>query len=113
DEPSRERMLKDLPLPAFTEHTLTTLPALRRQLAVTRERGWSMDDEEHEPGIQCYGAAVLGVDGQPLAAISVTTLRFRRKDDVQAAYVQPLLAACSAISQHIAATPRLSSASLL
>lgn len=113
DEPSRERMLKDLPMPAFTEHTLTTLPALRKQLAVTRERGWSMDDEEHEPGIQCYGAAVLGADGQPLAAISVTTLRFRRKDDPQAAYVQPLLGACSAISAHIAATPQLSSASLL
>jgi len=113
DDAARERVLGELDLPAFTDKTLTTLPALRKQLALTRKRGWSMDDEEHEPGIQCYGAAVLGSDGMPVAAISVTTLRFRSKGDPEAAYVQPLLAACTAISQHIAATPSLSSASLL
>jgi len=112
-EAERERLLDGLAMPVYTEKTLTKLPALRKQLDITRERGWSMDDEEHEPGIQCYGAAVLGADGAPLAAISVTTLRFRAKEDTQAAYVQPLLAACKAISAHIAAMPSLASARMV
>lgn len=112
-EEERERMLDGLAMPAYTDKTLTKLPALRKQLVLTRERGWSMDDEEHEAGIQCYGAAVMGPDGVPLAAISVTTLRFRSKEDFEAAYVQPLLAACQAISEHIAATPSLASARMV
>lgn len=113
DAAARERLLDGLALPAYTANTLTDMAALRAQLAEVRVRGWAMDDEEHEAGIQCFGAPVYGGEGQPVAAISVTTLRFRQKDDPLQAYVQPLLAACRAISERIAATPSLSGADVL
>lgn len=42
-------------------------------LRATRERGWSVEIEENEPGIACWGTAVLH-KGRPVAALSVTTM---------------------------------------
>jgi DNA-binding IclR family transcriptional regulator len=58
-----EPLLQGLPLPRYTGNTLPTLPELRKQLQVTRERGWSVDAEEHEAGIFCYGAVIRGSRG--------------------------------------------------
>jgi DNA-binding IclR family transcriptional regulator len=112
-EAEREALVSTLEMSRYTPRTLVDRDALRVQLAQVRERGWSFDDEEHEAGIQCFGAAIVGEQGTPVAAISVTTLRFRQKDDVVQAYVQPLLQACHAISERICATPSLSAADLL
>jgi DNA-binding IclR family transcriptional regulator len=112
--PARERAaaLKGLPLPRYTEHTLTDRAALLAELDMTAARGWSADREEHEAGVYCFGAVVRGAEGRPVAAISVTTLLFRQKCDPEQAYVAPLLAACAAVSAQIAQTPSLSVAEL-
>ena len=46
--------------------------AFRAELRLTRERGYSIDDEEDSIGVRCLGVAVLGAGGAPLFAISVT-----------------------------------------
>jgi IclR family transcriptional regulator, KDG regulon repressor len=58
-------------LEARTEHTITDPKKLRKELTLTRERGFSIDDEEVELGLRCVGAPVLGDDGRPVAAISI------------------------------------------
>lgn len=108
-----EALLPGLALTAHTPKTVVSLDALRAQLADVRQRGWSVDDEENEPGIRCYGAAILGSDGTPVAAVSVSTLRFRQRRDPEAAYVAPLLAACRAVAANVAATPILGDVSSL
>ena len=108
-----EPLLKSIALRPFTGNTLTERPALRQDLELTRQRGYSMDREENEAGIFCFGAAIRGHRGAPVAAISVSTLLFRQKQNPQEAYVAPLLAACAAISARIVETPSLSSADLL
>lgn len=45
---------------------------LRHEIERTRERGYSIDDEEDSIGVRCLGVAVLGVGGAPLFAISIT-----------------------------------------
>ena len=97
---------------------LAALPAAERaafeaELAATQAAGWSTDREEHENGVYCFGAAVRGADGRPVAAISVTTLVFRQKDDPAQAYVAPLLAACAAVAERIAEVPALAQAEQL
>lgn len=113
DAATLNSLLENLPMPRYTPSTVTELADLRAQLRVTRERGWSVDSEENEAGIFCFGAAILGSHGEPVAAISVSTLMFRQKDNPEQAYVAPLLEACRAISARIAETPELSAADIL
>ncbi|MEU6409758.1 IclR family transcriptional regulator [Microbispora sp. NPDC046933] len=59
-------------LPSRTPTTIVDGEELRRDLARTRERGYSVDEVENEPGIRCVGAVVFGRDGRPAAAISLS-----------------------------------------
>lgn len=97
------------PFPRYMPNTVKDIEALRLQLDLVRQRGWAVDDEENEAGIYCFGAPIFGRDGIPVAAISVSTLRFRQKPDPEVTYVQPLLQACRAITRRLAETPALSS----
>ncbi|WP_233805510.1 IclR family transcriptional regulator [Paraburkholderia sp. HP33-1] len=94
----REALLKVAPLERFTEHTLTDLDAVRRELDATAQRGHAEDREENEASISCYGAAIRGPDGRAVGCVSISMPTFRRRDDVQAAYIEPLLAACRTIA---------------
>jgi len=67
--------------PTRTPHTLTTLAALKREIAATLQRGYSLDDEEFNPGVRCLAAPVFASDGAVAAAIGITasTVRFTRE----------------------------------
>lgn len=113
DDAALAPLLQGLPMPRYTPNTTADMSALQAQIAQARARGWSVDNEENEPGIFCFGAAIRGVGGVPVAAISVSTLVFRQKDDPEQAYVSPLLETCRVISERIAQTPALSMADIL
>lgn len=55
-----------------TANTLTSVAALREELAATRARGFSIDNVENEEGIRCVGAPVYGHTGRVVASISVS-----------------------------------------
>jgi IclR family acetate operon transcriptional repressor len=55
-----------------TRRTIVDIDALMAELRVTRERGYSIDDEENEVGARCVGAVITDVAGRPQAAISVS-----------------------------------------
>lgn len=63
-----------------TPHTLTTLSEIKREIELTRKRGYSVDDEEFAPGIRCLAAPVFASDGTVTAAIGITasTVRFTK-----------------------------------
>ena len=90
-----------------TPQTIADAAALRKQLLDVRACGWSTDAQENEQDIHCFGAAVRDAGGRPVAAVSVSTLAFRQKPDIQASYVAPLLRACAAIGQRLAENPNL------
>ncbi|OON41474.1 hypothetical protein BTJ39_05825 [Izhakiella australiensis] len=59
-------------LPARTPFTLTEGDALKADLALSRQRGYSLDLQENELDIHCVGAPIFGANGQVFAAISVS-----------------------------------------
>jgi DNA-binding IclR family transcriptional regulator len=59
-------------LRAFTDTTITSEPALRAELERTRDRGYAVDESEHQPGVRCVGAPIRDHDGRVFAAVSVT-----------------------------------------
>jgi len=55
----------------LTPHTLTTARALMEELGAIRERGYAVDREEREVGVQCIAAPVRDHDDRVVAAISI------------------------------------------
>ncbi|MCS0503231.1 IclR family transcriptional regulator [Ancylobacter mangrovi] len=51
--------------------TITDPAAYHAHLALVREQGWALDDEEDNPNIRCIAAPVLDLRGRVVAAISV------------------------------------------
>lgn len=58
-----------------TQHSITDIDAIIKHLAVVRDRGYAIDDEEDYEGITCIGAAIRDHTGSAAAAVSVTTLK--------------------------------------
>jgi IclR family transcriptional regulator, KDG regulon repressor len=59
-------------LTSFTANTITDAHHLKAELARIRERGWALDDAEHQPNLRCIAAPIRGGTGQVIAAISVS-----------------------------------------
>lgn len=106
-EAERQDIIGSLSYARYTDNTVLTAEQLSAQVRQVQQRGWSVDDEENEEGIYCFGAVILGARQQPVAAISVSTLRFRQAEDPMKAYVEPLLETCKKISQRIVQSPAL------
>jgi IclR family transcriptional regulator, acetate operon repressor len=65
-------------LVARTERTRTTYPELAAELDLIRRRGYSLDDQENEPGIGCLAVPVfLSSPTVPSGAISISALTYR------------------------------------
>lgn len=61
-----------------TARTASTAAALHAQLEQVRERGYSVDDQENEPGVNCVALPVfLGSPSEASGAISISALAYR------------------------------------
>ena len=69
-----ERALRQQSFYRFTEHTLTCETALLADLATIRDRGFALDNEEHESGIICVAVPVLSEREHLLGGLSVTAI---------------------------------------
>lgn len=59
-------------LEKFTDATIVDAEKLKHELELTRNRGFSIDDGEHQPGVRCTGAPIRNQNGDVFAAISVS-----------------------------------------
>ena len=75
--------------------------SIRREIELTAQRGYAEDREENEQSIWCYGAAILGADGNAVGCVSISMPMFRREADAQRCYIDPLLAACRTIGARL------------
>lgn len=64
-------LLRAYGMPRATEHTLTTLSALKADLEKTRARGYAIDDQESMLGGFCVAVPILDDQERPLAAMSI------------------------------------------
>lgn len=71
-------------LPALTENTITTLPALKRELEKVRAQGYSMDDREAAIGLRGVAAPIFDHDSRVIAAICAAGAVFDLSENVRA-----------------------------
>lgn len=64
-------------LPAVTDRTITDPARLAAELATVRERGYAVDDREHEPDVRCVAAPIFDHERRVVGALSVSGLASR------------------------------------
>ena len=83
----------------FTPQTRLTPGAFVADVNLARNRGWALDDEEHEPGIRCIGAPVRDLTGKVVAALSASGPALRPATDTEVAAL--VVEAARAISRRL------------
>jgi IclR family transcriptional regulator, KDG regulon repressor len=86
-----DMMLKDVEFKSFTPNTLRCSEDLMKEITGAREKGWAMDDEEHEAGIRCIAAPVHDYTGRVIAAVSTSgdmKIIQQEKDEETSRYVR-------------------------
>jgi IclR family KDG regulon transcriptional repressor len=66
-----EAWLRTQPLKAMTPQTITSVRRLLKELRGIRERGYALDEQEHEVGVRCIAAPIYNHAGDVVAAISI------------------------------------------
>ena len=91
-------------LAGFTARSLTEPAALTADLAATRARGYSIDDEERAEGMRCVAAPIFNVYGEPVAGLSVSGPAFRMPLTRAGAIAAQVRAAADAVTAAIGGT---------
>lgn len=60
-------LVSSLPFHRSTPKSITSRKKFLEHMEEARRKGWTIDDEEAEPGIRCVGAPVYGLEDQPVS----------------------------------------------
>lgn len=92
-------------LDGFTPATIRSLAHLRSDLAITRQRGFALDDEERTPGMRCVAAPVFNAHGEPVAGLSVSGPVFRMRPDALAEIGAKVATSAAQVTEAIGGQP--------
>jgi IclR family acetate operon transcriptional repressor len=67
-----ERYIVETGLPEMTVNSFTDPDALRGEIALVRQRGFAVDNEEDAIGVRCLGTTLPAPNGAPVLAVSIT-----------------------------------------
>jgi DNA-binding IclR family transcriptional regulator len=67
-----EELEQKFGFPKYTDHTITSLAELKKELAKVREAGFAMDNEECEDGVRCIAVPIKNFHGLVVAGISIS-----------------------------------------
>jgi len=68
----QQSVLNRIEFHQYTEKTIITKEELQRDLILTRERGYAIDDGEIEPGVYCMAMPIFDGTGKVVAAVSIS-----------------------------------------
>ena len=74
NERAIDEYLNSHELKAFTENSITDKEVFKQELVRTRQRGYAIDDMEHEFGIKCVAMPIFDRNRNLYAAISISGL---------------------------------------
>jgi len=105
DAESVRRLLPSNTLPLLTGRGPSNQAELLRELAATRRRGYSIDDEYIREGVYCYGAPVFDAAGQAVAGVGVCVHKGRLGPDRGGRARSVVLDAAQGLSQRLGWQP--------
>ena len=93
-----DRIWNSESITAFSPNTITNLEQMHRELAQIRQRGYAIDDEEHELGVRCMAVAIRNWQGKPIAAVSISAPASRMDAAMMERMLPKLQSAAGSIS---------------
>ncbi|XVQ07408.1 IclR family transcriptional regulator domain-containing protein [Spirillospora sp. CA-255316] len=97
-----DRYLSRADLRPLTARTIRTADELRERLALARNQGWAMVDQELEDGLRSIAAPVRDANGRVIAAMGLSSLiATTDADTVRKELLPPLLAASNGVSAEL------------
>jgi DNA-binding IclR family transcriptional regulator len=85
-------------LASYTRNTITEPDRLSAELAATRERGYSVDNEEIEEGLVCIGAPVRDHSSHVVAAVSIAGPSSRLRPETVETHARSVVRIAAAMS---------------
>ncbi len=101
----REYLVDSIELTPKTVHTFVDRNALLKDVEETAARGYSIDREETELEIICFGCAIKGAKGQTVGCLSITVPKYRMSPAMREACSRGVMECALAISRQIPAVP--------
>jgi IclR family KDG regulon transcriptional repressor len=96
-----DKIVKEKKMIKFTDTTITSLAALKKELQKIRGQGYAIDNQEHEKGIQCIAVPIRNRDKKIIAAISVTWPEIRNDNELMEHYKNIMIEAGLQISKRL------------
>lgn len=106
DSTTLEQLLHGHVYEQFTPTSITGRTGLDRELEQVRERGYAVDNSEHESFIGCIAVPVRSHDGAVRCAVSLTELTARATVPALKSHLGRLTTAADAISKELGWKPR-------
>jgi len=101
-EAVRERVIGELgEMPAYTDATVLDPDALRAELLRTRERGYSISDEDYDAAARGVGAPIFDGNGEVVGGVSVGGPSFRVDDEALDRFAVLITQVARAISKQL------------
>jgi DNA-binding IclR family transcriptional regulator len=95
------RMVAKLPLPRFTERTITERPALLREIEKVRRGGVAYDDCEFDADVRCLAVPVQDFAGRCVGAMGLSGPAWRLTPKKMESVLQELRAAAGELSAQL------------
>ena len=100
-EEKQESIIKGLRFNKFTENTITSSKALKKELEEIKKMGYAFDNEERELGVECIAAPIFDFDKQVIAAVSVSGPKARFDQESIERFITNLLDITCEISNNL------------
>lgn len=85
-----EKLLENYSFKKYTENTITTKSAFLEELEKVKEKGFAVDNREHEDTVICYGKAFSDDKGHVMAAVSISMPSHRFQESSETSLVESL-----------------------
>ncbi|BDZ41962.1 hypothetical protein GCM10025865_12610 [Paraoerskovia sediminicola] len=74
-ESAQDAAIAECGFERYTPTTITSAADLAREWALIRNKGWAVDDREHEDWINCIAVPIFDARGDAVAGLSATAVR--------------------------------------
>ncbi|HHY14020.1 MAG TPA: IclR family transcriptional regulator [Thermoanaerobacterales bacterium] len=85
----------------LTEYTIIDFNEMKKELAIVKEKGYSVDNQENEVGVRCIGAPIFNISGEIEGAVSISGPIFRVTEEKIEEFAKEVVECATKISREL------------